>query len=529
MVATDQTLATELLCIDSTLLPTISVNDRLDGDQTLSLQNNLERDVELVVQYPDSVISVGFNGTFDATKIEITGIAQGTAFDGIGATNVLFDATFNNTAGTFQVFSSALDAPTGLTANGPHVVANVTFKAKATAITTAARTSSSTIAIDNAGTSMADVHGAAPENDIVNDLTVKIGYLGDLASASGAGGTLPNLTVNPDGLINFNDQMVFALGFNGANSVRDRIADIGPITGTTPDVISSPDGDWDVDDILAFTEMFSWAAANGFTGTSALIGGGSSSSFPGLIADLRPAPLGNAVAGGAYIYTVSDVENALPGSEVVVHVKAGNLQNLNGALLNVAFDGSQLELVQATPGDLFTEEASPLFLHRSGDGWVEVAANRLDAAHPGIDGEGTLANVVFRVKTAVTSDLDVQFDLRSATNEVLGRGSAAAGPVADKTAELRLYTNYPNPVKAATTIVYSIPNDAQVDLNVFDPQWTVGAKPLRWSADGRLPCRDVRRPFGRPGSAAGRRLLLQVGNGRPEPHAKAGHHAITPL
>ncbi|MEZ4653900.1 MAG: hypothetical protein R3E12_10015 [Candidatus Eisenbacteria bacterium] len=90
------------------------------------------------------------------------------------------------------------------------------------------------ISINETGTFMADVAGVQPTSPKVNDLDVRIAYLGDVASSSGASGSLPNLMVDPDGFINFQDQMIFALGFNGAGSIRDRISDIGPVTGTAP-------------------------------------------------------------------------------------------------------------------------------------------------------------------------------------------------------------------------------------------------------------------------------------------------------
>src|SRR5690606_29686061 len=215
---------------------------------------------------------------------------------------------------------------------------------------------------------------------------------------------------------------------------------------------------------------FSWGASVGISGPAGFAGGGAiASSMSAPMLTQRPALLGEEVAGAAYVYTVSDVENALPGSRIVVNVNAGNLQNMNGALVNVAFDPTQMELVSTAPGDLFTDSENLLFLENQGIGWIEITANRLDSAKPGVSGNGTLAELTFEIKDAVTMPLDVQYDLRSAGNLVLSRGKMKAGPLEDQQVELKLYSNFPNPTNGATQIVYSLPEAGPVELHVFDP------------------------------------------------------------
>ncbi|MEZ4653899.1 MAG: hypothetical protein R3E12_10010 [Candidatus Eisenbacteria bacterium] len=75
-VATDKTTSSELLCIDSNLLPTLGIVDIIDGDGMLYMQNGLQRSADLEVQYPDSTGSVSYVGTFDASTMEIVSISQ---------------------------------------------------------------------------------------------------------------------------------------------------------------------------------------------------------------------------------------------------------------------------------------------------------------------------------------------------------------------------------------------------------------------------------------------------------------------
>ena len=479
VVATDATLSTELICIDSTLLPSVSAGDAIDGDQTLYMQNGLERVVELLVQYPDSVVSVGYDVSFDPALVEVVDITQGTAFDGIGATFIQFQQTFDNVNGTLAVLVSALDAPVGLTGNGPHVIANVLLRAKANAIDETNRFNSSALTIDNAGTYMVDINGERPGSVTVSDMTIQFGYLGDIAGTDSDGTDVPAMTPEPDGLINFDDQMIFAIGWNGSANQRDPIADLGPITGTAPDVLSNPDGEWDVDDILSFTTMFSWAAANGYVNP----GAGRPAQGDGFGTPvLASAPtFGSDVAGQAYAYAETQVDEATPGSVFDVAVVGRNLEDMNGALLTLSFDPAQVEIVDSRPGELFESAAGRLYLERSGEGWVELSANRLDAAESGVSGSGILAHLTFRMKTVATNPIDLHYDLRSSQNEVLSRGIAGTSPLEKLGATLALYAPSPNPVSAASQIVYAIPASGKVSLSVFD---TAGRK-VRGLVDGQ--------------------------------------------
>ncbi|MFN8549511.1 MAG: T9SS type A sorting domain-containing protein [Candidatus Eisenbacteria bacterium] len=463
-VATDATTSSELFCMDSTLLPTLKATDQIDGDRTLSLQNNLSRVISLSVSYPDSIVACGFKGTFDPTIIEVVGITQGNAWDNTGATNVIFTTNYNNTAGTFEVNSSGVGTPFGLTGNGPYVVANVEVKAKADAVTTDARTKNGTFAVVKASSSLTDYLGATPDPWKTQSVSLRAGYLGDLATtSSGADSTLPHLQPKPDGFINFADQMVFTLGWNGDGTVQDPIADLGPATGSAPDLVSAPDGVYDVEDILAFTTMYSWAASNGFLRTVP----GASEFAVHRVLGPRPASLGADVSGQARAYTVSRVQNPLPGSTIDVDLVA-DAENLTGALLTLGYDSSQLEPIAVHAGSHLKGNDGNLFFQRGGDGWIEIASSRLDRSKPAVSGVGTVATVTFRLLGSTTSDFDLHYDLRSAGDRVLGRGIAQTGALSGAPATFALFPNYPNPVSGATNIVFSLPAQSGVALDLYD-------------------------------------------------------------
>lgn len=465
-VASDATTSTERLCIDSSILPNLAALDAIDNDRALSVQNGVERVVKLTVSYPDSVTNVGYTGSFDPASVEILAISPGNAWDGTGAVDVLFTQSFNNTTGAFQVNSSGLGTPSGLTGNGPHVIAHIAVKGKSSALTTSTRVTSSTMAVSKTSSYMKDKDGASPTSWKTKSLDVKVAYLGDIASnGSGADSTVPYLRVKPDGLINFDDQMTFTNGWNGDADTheQDRIADLGPTTGSAPDLVSVPDGLWNVDDILAFTTMYSWAATSGFVRPAP----GTSEFAVTRVVGSRPLANGSDVAGQASAYTVSHVENPLPGSTFTVDVVVSG-ENLSGAHFNLAFDPSQVEPVEVHPGSFFNGRDGNLFFQRAGQDWLEISASRLDRATPGSSGSGVVAQVTFRQKSAATRDFDLAYDLRGVGNSTLSRGNLKTGPLSGSGSSFGLVANYPNPMQGVTAIVFSLANAGEVELDVYD-------------------------------------------------------------
>ena len=464
VVAVDQTASSELFCMDSTLLPSLLGVDRIDGDEYLYLQNGLERAINLQVAYPESVIAVGFGGTFPATLIEVMGIIPGNGWDGTGYINLLFNQGADNTQGTFTVSTSVTGAPVGLTTAGPHTMAEMTVRAKDTVLNSGTRFANGTLAILTANSSMTDIDGNDPTQWITKNVNLRFGYLGDLATdGSGADEELPNLAAKPDGKINFEDQMIFTLGWNGVGNVQDPISDIGPTEGSVPDLKPIPDGQWNVDDLLAFTVMYSWAAGQGYYRMAP-------GANPGLIrtAEPRPVALGESVAGAATAHTASLLEAPKAGELMTVDLAVDHVRNLSGALLNLGFDPAALELISVENGGFLDGRSGSLFFNRAGEGWLEVSATRLDQVEPGVSGSGVIARATFRILEENAGQLDLGYDLRGSNGAVLGRGEKASGAFTGAPVGFKLYRAHPNPVHGATTIVYSIPAASELTLDVYD-------------------------------------------------------------
>jgi len=462
VVATDQTTSSEQFCVDSSLLPGLWAVDRIDNDTVLYLQNGLQRTINLQVAYPESLGAVGYAGTFPAAQIEVVDVADGNPWVGSGAEYTIFLPTFDNAAGTFEVNSSAIGiGQIGLVSAGPHTVALLTIKAKPDVLSPSARFAVGAVELLTATSSMTDIHGNPPTQWNVKNVDLRFGYLGDIATdGQGAESELPHLAPLPDGKINFADQMIFTLGWNGKDGVQDPISDLGPTTGTVPNLLPNPDAQWGVDDLLAFTLMHSWAAS---------------------AEKSRPVVRGESVAGQATALTASQLQLPKAGEFMTVDLKVENVTDLCGALLNLGYDPDQLELIDVENGGFLNGQSGSLFFHRDGEGWLEVAATRLDKQNPGVDGSGVVARAIFRILGENAGEFDLNYDLRSSDGTVLARGARNAGAFEGGPVGFKLYAPKPNPAHGSGNVVFSIPAATHVSLEVYD----VSGRQLRSLVNGR--------------------------------------------
>lgn len=476
-VASTQTASTDLLCMDSSLLPGLKGLDDIDGDWTLYLQNGLSRVINLQVAYPESVVAVGFGGTFETSAIQLEGITQGNGWDGTDYINIIFNQGYSNTGGTYSVATSVTGSPNGLNGGSGHTLAQMRVRALDNVLTPATRFRNSSLQILTANSSIRDKDGEAPARWITRNVNLRFGYLADVATdGSGADSALPHFAPKPDGKINFEDQMIFTVGWNGDNNVQDRIADIGPTEGTVPDLRPVPDGIWNIDDVLAFTVMYSWAAGQGYYRNAP-----GSEPLVNRVTEPRPAPLGGDIEGQAEVVTISHLLAPKQGELVTIDLTADRVYDLTGALLNLGYDPARLELISVENGGFLNGQGGGLFFNRVGDGWVEISATRLDQEQPGSEGSGAIARLTFQILDPAAGDLSLQYDLRSSRGEVLSRGSRTVGAFSGEGAAFQLYSANPNPVQGNTNIVFSLPKASSVALNVFD----VSGRQVRSLVSGR--------------------------------------------
>jgi len=506
-VAWDQTDLSEILTIDSSLSTALQARDALDGDGVLLLQNGLERAVSLQVVFPDSVIGAGFGGTFDPGLVEIVGVTAGAAWDGLGATETVFSHSYDNVAGRFTVDASVTGVPVGLTRPGPHDIATILLRARPEAITATQRWRVGRLALDPTRCGLLRA-GSPPDPPWrVRSLDLRVGYLGDIATTDeGADSTAPHLEPRPDGRIDFDDQLVFTLGWNGRNFVQDPISDLGPVTRTTPNLWPHPDRRWNVDDIVAFTSQASFFVQTGWNTSS----GARASRTP---SSALHAP--ESASNVSILATLTTLATQPPNpTSLTLTLEAVSVCDLMGAHLTLDFDATRWT-ARIEPGDWFGEPGrTQLFLATTRDGRADIGITRLDPLAPVVSGSGLLATVHLS-RTAIGNDaidgapnsLRIAYDLRGedgrsvetaefsiSTDGTDGTDGTDSNDTRDLTrSPFSFIQPWPNPARGDVVFELSAGAAAEGELTIFDIAGRQirrvflrpGAQPHRWTWDGR--------------------------------------------
>lgn len=487
VVAQDQTGSDELLCLDSDLVPTLLLVDAIDGDNTLYLQNGLERILQLQLAYPESTMAVGFVGSYDTNMVEILSISgnDGVWFES-GARDHYFAGSFSPTNGTFNISSTALNPTVGLNDPGPHTMGYIRVRCREDLLTPASPFRHGAITLDPNTSSIVDLRGNEAAGKQAVSINLRAGYLGDFATdGEPMEGSPPNLIPRPDGKINYSDVLAFSRGWNGAGGRRDRLSDIGPAEGEVPDLIPVPDGRWTVDDIVTFTSMFSWASSQGMV--KSLWPGAPEPDAGGLSCGAIAAGLwlsgpGDVETKGSrpLVHAVSRLECPRAGAELELELRVEGVHDLMGVLFRLHFDPAQVQVLDVEDGGFLRGREGELFFERSGPDWVEVAVSRLDREDPGVTGSGPVARIRFMVVRPNDSRMELLHDLRSSQGEILSRGLSILPPFAGEPAPFRLLPAFPNPARGEANIVFSLEAGAAIRLDLFD----VAGRRVRGLVDG---------------------------------------------
>ncbi|NQS98264.1 MAG: T9SS type A sorting domain-containing protein [candidate division Zixibacteria bacterium] len=440
-ITEDNSEGGEELIIDSYLSQGLSAFDASDGDRYLYLQNGAEREVQFTIDYPDSIVSVDFSGTFPAGVLEIVSIEEGPAWQSIQNSGTVFAGGWDNEAGTFDISASVLGSYAGLTESGHHIAAIATVLADSEAISDTCRFDYSTFTLSSGG--MTDIGGYAVSSPSLRSLDIRTAYLGDIARSDSTSGTVPNMVPSPDGEIGFDDLVVFTMGWNGSGGARDPIADLGPATGSAPDLAADPDGKWDVYDLAAFTQMFSWYLGQDSTGTG----------LCGIAWANNPSLIG----------TQAD----RTGDEYILSVEIKEVVDLMSAKLVIEYNQSQYDLLAVEEGGFLNSGAEIIFATNEGEGMLEIYISRLSLVQPSVSGSGELAKATFIIGDEAEGIFDIGYEFRDSRGESIDKGRFifAEGGLPEA---FRLCQNYPNPFNPETIIEFELPYSTEVRLKVFN-------------------------------------------------------------
>jgi PKD repeat protein len=238
--------------------------------------------------------------------------------------------------------------------------------------------------------------------------------------------------------IDFEDLMIFSVLWNS----NDPHADMGPYSGTPPDIVPKGDGKLDMEDLMAFAAMWGW--------------------FYGAYARAPISPwaremekgLGNGFGAGSALDTIS--------------IKAEGVKDLLGVEVEIhCCDPSGISIAPGAlmeDGDGFV--ATFTKLDKSGGG-MRAFLIRLAPGASGVDGDGEVMRIAF--KKGEKAPVIKRVELRNSRNGIENaRISSEVFRGLPPGSYTYLSQNYPNPFSSPTTIEFRLERKGRVTLKVYD-------------------------------------------------------------
>lgn len=428
---------------DSTnVIPELAFIDALDGDGYLLLQRGAVRTLRLVLNNPDSLVSVRASCTFPATMISVLNISEGNLWSGERYTNTVFLTNVNNTAGTLDINAAMVGDNDGLSIVGTRTVATITVQA----LTTLTIPSTGAISFA-AATDLRDVSNVPVTNGVRSGMSLRAGYLADIARTGGTPGNAPRMVPEPDGQINFADVNVFTQGWNGNGLTFDPISDIGPYLGSTvPNLVANPDGQLDAYDLLSLATMYAWFNTQSGSSIAARDWSGDQLDDDGSIR----------------------VSYQPDGETTTLTIAVPEAVRLTSAHLVVEVLNSRAIVTDVSEGDFLRRGAQTVFLAHHDGNLADINIGRLSRTAPGISGSGTLATVELMLPAGETPYVRVRYELRDSENTLTGFGVTQSVNQAVLPVEFGLKPAYPNPFNPSTNLTFVLPEAADVTLRAFN-------------------------------------------------------------
>ena len=230
-----------------------------------------------------------------------------------------------------------------------------------------------------------------------------------------------DFSIPPDDTVDLEDLAIFMDGWNTGDLTKE----LGPFSGTAPNIRISPDNVFGIDDGMAFTQMWLWSLQTfGVSETmQQLVNMSSSISFNDNAISVSPPE--DAMSGQVVINYDIEYRHINPGDNI-------ELKN-NGIVLSNNDDQIGLSVIEYA-------------LHKNKRSAVSFDVKNMDQT---------------------SSEIKVSYSFFDEDFRLISKGDSILHSIALPT-EFTLMQNYPNPFNPSTTIRFTIPNNSFVRLIVYD-------------------------------------------------------------
>ena len=226
---------------------------------------------------------------------------------------------------------------------------------------------------------------------------------------------------NDDGVIDVTDLATFSTAWTSA----DYSLELGPVTGTVPHLVPTPDNVYDLRDIMTLARMWHWS-----NNTPSL-----------LLANINQYGPQLDIQQSGKILEIALTEDVVSGQVLVIYDPTKLAIENTIDLLNQ--NEIQFKSHFKEAGNLLIEKA---FLTDIQEKHISLETNSLDEED---------------------SYISIQYTFLDQFKNVIAQGFMSQKVIAVPD-EFALHQNYPNPFNPVTTIHYDIPEETHVNLIVYD-------------------------------------------------------------
>ena len=257
-----------------------------------------------------------------------------------------------------------------------------------------------------------------------DQLSFKINDLKDLAGITAADQTITYNTAtladfNQDSNVDAGDLSSFVVAWNGDDFTKE----LGPSTGTVPNLILSPDNKYDLEDVMGFTRMWHWSRKNGVSG------------------------------------------------KLLTHFGEELNYTQNGSIISIDWqEGAavgQFEFIYEPTLVRINEDKTPN-KENVELAYVDTISGSNTFAYANISNNKYLnKSFITKVNGKESRPVDLIYQFYSIDGQLIAQGSKSMLLKAIPE-EFTLHQNYPNPFNPVTTINYDLPQQTHVNLMIYD-------------------------------------------------------------